>query len=391
MHYKIILCWFGVNGDLCRFSIGGHGMAKKMENLNDIQMPGLVLKAKLKELGMTQRVLASQLAIQTSHLSEIIRGKRSLTEQYANKLAMVFKEPASYWLHLQAEYDFKEKTADKDGAAEKDAQITLSQYNELYDMKEIFKRTGMQKASLLEKLEFCRTVLNFGSFAVQKQASQGYYHRSEKTGLDLRMISTWSVLAMHDASLKPTPVGIFDKQKCDELSLKLSSIFNENYCTLNRVESTLSEYGIKFCVVQKVNHASIDGFSFYQNGIPTIVVTKRFDRIDNLAFAVLHEIGHLKKHLSPDGIGNVNLVNPDAEGIAKEEREANEYASNALIPDSLWKEAQECQFSVNPFAIQKGFTRWAREKQLNKWIVLGRVSHETGIYMFKSDDSRKIL
>lgn len=365
-------------------------MAKKNEDLKEVLMPGLVLKSKLRELGMTQKNLASQLAIQTSHLSEIIRGKRSLTEQYANKLAKVFKEPASYWLHLQAEYDFKEKTADKDGAAEKDAQISLSHYNELYDMKEIFKRTGMQKASSMEKLEFCKNVLNFGSFTQQKQTSQGYYHRSEKTGLDLRMISTWSVLAMYDASLKPDPIGTFDKQKCDELSLKLSSIFNENYCTLNRVERALSEYGIKFCVVQKVNHASIDGFSFYQNGIPSIVVTKRFDRIDNLAFAVLHEIGHLKKHLSSDGIGNVNLVNPDAEGIAKEEREANEYASSALIPDSLWKETLKYQFAVNPFAIQKGFTKWAREKQLNKWIVLGRVSHETGIYMFKSDESRKI-
>ena len=26
----------------------------------------------------------------------------------------------------------------------------------------------------------------------------------------------------------------------------------------------------------------------------------------------------------------------------------------------------------------------------NKWIVLGRASHETNIYMFKSDDTRKI-
>lgn len=152
----------------------------------------------------------------------------------------------------------------------------------------------------------------------------------------------------------------------------------------------LSDYGIKFCVVPKVKHASIDGFSFYQNGVPSIAVTKRFERIDNLAFAVLHEIAHLKNHLSKDGIGKVNLVDPDAESLATEEKEANEYASNILIPNSLWESAKEQEIALNPFIIQRKFSKWAREHQLNKWIVLGRLSHETGIYMFKSDDSRKI-
>ena len=97
-------------------------MAKEKEEQKEILLPGVVLKARLKELGMTQKFLASQLAIQASHLSEIIRGKKSLTEQYAKKLAEFFDEPASFWLHLQAEYDFKNKTADEDGTAEKNAQ-----------------------------------------------------------------------------------------------------------------------------------------------------------------------------------------------------------------------------------------------------------------------------
>lgn len=375
--------------DFCKIQKGGH-MAKEKEEQKEILLPGVVLKARLKELGMTQKFLASQLAIQASHLSEIIRGKKSLTEQYAKKLAEFFDEPASFWLHLQAEYDFKNKTADEDGTAEKNAQYALSQYDELYDLKEIFKRTGMQKTSCREKLNFCTTVLNFGSMTEQRQMNMGYFHRSAKTGLDIRMISTWSVLAMYAASQKTDPIGDFNKGKCDELSLKLASIFNDNIDTINRVERMLSDYGIKFCVVPKVKHASIDGFSFYQNGVPSIAVTKRFERIDNLAFAVLHEIAHLKNHLSKDGIGKVNLVDPDAESLATEEKEANEYASNILIPNSLWESAKEQEIALNPFIIQRKFSKWAREHQLNKWIVLGRLSHETGIYMFKSDDSRKI-
>lgn len=150
-----------------------------------------------------------------------------------------------------------------------------------------------------------------------------------------------------------------------------------------------SEYGIKFCVVPKVPHASIDGFAFYCNGIPCIVVTKRFDRIDNLAFAVLHELGHLKLHLIQDGIGKVTVVNPDEEYLVKEEKEANEYAANLLLPDKLWETIPPVK--LNPRSIQRVFTKWAKEHNKNKWIVLGRISHETNIYMFKSDDTRRIL
>lgn len=364
-------------------------MVEMKGNNEKVILPGDILKDKLKELGLTQKKLASQLAIQASHLSEIIRGNRRITEQCAENLARVFDEPTSFWLHLQAEYDFKMKTIGSLEPAENKAQYTLSEYNELYDMKEIFKRTDLQKKSASEKVEFCKDMLHFGSVTEQRQICLGFYHRSSKTGLDSRMISTWSVLAMYAASQKQKPNGTFMREKCDELSLKLSSIFNDNYDTLNRVERTLSEYGIKFCVVPKVKHASIDGFSFYQDEIPSVVVTMRFNRIDNLAFAVLHEIGHLKLHLTNKTVGKVNIVDPDAESLAKEEVEANAYAANALIPEDLWT-AQRFEVELNPYAIQKKFTKWSREHQLNKWIVLGRLSHETGIYMFKSDASRKV-
>ena len=39
--------------------------------------------------------------------------------------------------------------------------------------------------------------------------------------------------------------------------------------------------------------------------------------------------------------------------------------------------------------IQKKYSEWAAEKGLNKWLVLGRISYETGMYKFKSDESRR--
>lgn len=354
-----------------------------------IQHPGFYLRKELRSRKITQKDFACELGVLPSHLSELINGKRNFTKQLASKLEGILHIPAATWIHMQAEYDFNIRKEDIETNIERDAEKEIMSFNEIYDMKELFKRVGMSKTMPTKRLAFCREKLHFGTISQQKNLVEGFYHKSEKTGLDIRMISTWSVLAMYQASLEPMPIGIFDKSKCDILSKELSDIFNENCNTINRVTRKLSEYGIKFCIVDKMKHASIDGFSFYINGTPAIVVTKRFNRIDNLAFAVLHELGHLSMHLSVNGIGKVNVVNPDIEKLNTIEQQANTYAANALIPEELWNTQPPIQL-INPYIIQKAFTNFAKKIKRNKWIVLGRISYETNFYMFKSDSTREI-
>lgn len=350
--------------------------------------PGLRIKQELKSLGLTQKNAAAILDMQPSHLSEIVRGKRNVTKAVAIKLQSLFPIPAEEWMHLQAAFDYQCNTGDCSDSCEFEAEQILAEYNQVYDMRLIFRTTDKCKAKPSERLAFCKDVLHFGSPAEQQRSLQGRFHKSSKTGLDTRMIATWSVLAMYEAEQKPFPSGVFRKEECDELGRKLETIFSDNHNTFNRVERTLADYGIKFCVVPKVPHASIDGFTFYSQGVPCIVVTKRFDRIDNLAFAILHELGHLKLHLNQNGIGKVTVVNPDIEQQEWEELEANEYAANMLMPDVLWNTLPPMK--LYPRAIQTAVTKWARKNNKNKWIVLGRISHETNIYMFKSDDTRRI-
>lgn len=357
-------------------------------DLRDITHPGFILGMELNERSFTQKNFAAKIGIQKSHLSEIIRGKRNISERLAEKLEDVLSIPAEHWIRLQAEYDYKVKTANLKNTEERDANALLAEYNIIYDMRSIFKAAGIASKSASEKLKFCSEELLFKTPAAQKRKIQGCYHRSEKTGLDPRMIATWSVIAKYEASRKPHPILRFDRNQIDALVQELSEVFNDNHNTMNRVERTLSDYGIKFCIVPKVKHASVDGYSFFSDGIPTIVITKRFNRIDNVAFAIMHEIGHLKLHASEDEEGRINLPYNDADVIPTEEREANDFAAKALIPQTKWVTLPD--MPLNPRSIQRICTKWAKDNNINKWIVLGRISHETGMYMFKSDSSRSI-
>ena len=357
---------------------------------SDIIHPGYLLGMELKARGISQKNFAAQISIQQSHLSEIIKGKRNITDQLAEKLEEVLGSSSEHWVKMQAEYGYKKKLAEQKNVEDRDAEAMLVEYDKIYDMRTIFCYVGIVSRSASERLDFCTNSLNFVSPTKQRQQVRVCFHRSEKTGLDTRMIATWAVLAKYEASLRPAPEGVFDKGKMDSLSYELRVIFNENNNTINRVERKLSEYGIKFCIVPKVKQASIDGYSFFTDDgkTPAIVITKRFNKIDNAAFAVMHEIGHLKLHSQKDDGGNINLAYADEELVTTEERAANEFAANALIPDAIWNNAP--RVTMNPYIIQKEYSNWAKMNGLNKWIVLGRVSHETGMYMFKSDKSREI-
>ena len=350
--------------------------------------PGTVLKLELKARGISQKDFANAVAMQPSHLSEVIKGTRKISSQMASKFESALGITAESWIKLQAKYDYDKLEYDNCTVEEHAAEQVLLKYDDIYNVRVIYKYVGMTESSSVERLDFVKNSLRFKEPSYEAARARGFYHRSEKTGQDLRMILTWTALARFEAS-KKVVTETYNHSKLDLLATELRSIFHENHNTLNRVERKLSDYGIKFCIVPKLEKASIDGYSFMDNqGVPAIIVTKRFDRIDNLAFAVMHEIGHLKLHLNVDNNEKINIFSKEEEKDTKEEREANFYAANSLISDDLWDTAPAVQ--MNPRLIQQKYTAWAKEKHVNKWIALGRISHETGMYMFKSDNSRNI-
>lgn len=355
----------------------------------EILGPGALLKKELSARGLTQRKLAEGVGMRPSHVSEIVSGKRPVTKAVAIKLQEVLGIEATVWLDLQLKAEVNAHL----GGSEIEAAAELAKYDSIFSLKDFFKKNRIErKCSCVEKLDFLKSSIRTGSYENTKErinnlVAGGFFRRSEKTGVDARMIATWVVLAWQEA-LKIKPVGVFDRSTADSLVRELCVIFHENSNTIYRLMTTLSSYGINFCIVEKVEHASIDGYSFLENGVPTIAITKRYDRIDNLAFSVMHEVCHVYRHLKEQNDQRLNVVSDDFD-CTKEETEANDFAANALIPKDKWEQVPQVALN-NPWTIQSRYTKWAEREGFNKWIVLGRVSYETGMYKFRSDDSRSI-
>lgn len=349
---------------------------------------GIRLKAELKKRGISQKNFAEQLGMNPSHLSDIVRGSRPLSLKTAVSFQNLLGIPAKEWMDLQISHNL-EDNPHHDNADFRDAE-ELAEYDRIISVKVLLKEAKINVKCNKDCLDVLRRTYNLPSPEKLKNESDmlknRFFKKTAKTGLDERMIATWIVLAKN--STKEQKVySKFDESTLSELSSRLSQVFNSNSNTIIRTHDLLASYGIKFSVVERLDHASIDGYSFIDGDTPAIVVTKRYDRIDNFAFSVLHETYHVYKHLNDECNQMISIVDYDIESA--EEKEANDFASRTLVNPNFWSDAPTVQLN-KPWTIQRKYSSWAEEHHLNKWIVLGQISHITGMYKFKSDDSRKI-
>lgn len=68
--------------------------------------PGEVLAEDfLKPLGVTQSRLARHIGVTARRVSEIVRGKRSVSAETAWLLAQAFGSSPNFWLNLQNQFD----------------------------------------------------------------------------------------------------------------------------------------------------------------------------------------------------------------------------------------------------------------------------------------------
>lgn len=176
----------------------------------------------------------------------------------------------------------------------------------------------------------------------------------------------------------------FEVRKEEELVKALNEIFRKNKSTIGKTVEVLADYGIKLIVLPHPEKCALDGISFWSNGNPAIGVSVRHKRIDNFAFTIMHELGHVFKHLINNN--TAEFIDLDKENNIpeyknrKEEKEANEFASNSLIVINEWKKFK----TANPSFSKQAIVDFAKINKLHPAIVQGRYCFEMDFYGIKS-------
>lgn len=137
----------------------------------------------------------------------------------------------------------------------------------------------------------------------------------------------------------------------------------------------LNKYGIALVFEEHYKKTYLDGAAMLDGILPVIGLTLRYDRVDNFWFALLHEMLHIKEHLTPENSFIADNLDDKQRTDAEIEQEADKGAQDALIPPEAWSQSNLLNDPTTENVID-----FAKSIRISPAIVAGRVRREKKNY-----------
>ena len=300
--------------------------------------PAEIIKDEIKARSMTQKELAERMGMQAPNVTRLLKGE-NITASIAQKLEDALGIPADFWMRLQTQYDRDVKNIAVRDENEKAAIVAENMLSSTLNLAELYKRLKISAVLYVqEKLQKLEEFLGFKPLEIRNQEfaqKLSYnYKKSDKNDVDERNQTTWLTLAYIE-SRSNAPKGQFKQGNAQRAAHDIAVRAHSGELRESEIHNILNKYGIAYSVVPKLEKTPIDAASMKVGEHPAIITTHRFNDMSRLVFNVLHELGHIEKHMYYDD--NEIFVSGDSYSIdSPKEREANLFAQNMLINQKLW-------------------------------------------------------
>jgi len=328
----------------------------------DLPDPLAAIEFRMEQEGLTRKDMAKYLG-SASKVSEVLGGKRSLSLTMIRKLANELGIPADVLL--------QEKGAElPDDGFMKEARH--------FPVAEMVKRgwfagfSGSSREARGQLEDLMRAfVAPLGGQTVQLALNRQTIRGTKSSAT--HAMTAWRIRVAILGLQQKTPEYIPETVDFDFLSglAKLSAL---NHAPLLAREY-LARAGIPLVIEKHLPKTYLDGAAILlPDGRPMVALTLRYDRLDNFWFTLFHELAHIALHLVP-GEAEAFFDDTSSASTKKVEREADELASEALIPESEWRTAK---LTIRSDSAQ--VTAFARSQQLHPSIPAGRIRFKAKNY-----------
>ncbi|HNZ31838.1 MAG TPA: ImmA/IrrE family metallo-endopeptidase [Smithellaceae bacterium] len=322
------------------------------------------IRFRMDQMGLSQRDLEKYIGSK-SKVSEVLSGKRSLSKQ------MIFNLHKGLGIPLESLIS----DADLPGENISTAQQLINWLK--FPVAEMIKRKWVQETVVKKDSQSYMRVMKAFAFGLDHDILTPAMLKtgsSSRQCFDPYALTAWRIRVLALAKK--------EKMSTEFDPCILTRSYREELSKLSYLEEGprlagefLNKSGIHLIVEKHLPHTYLDGASmFLASGAPIIAMTLRYDRLDNFWFVLFHELAHLALHLSRDN-SKYYLENFDQIGTDTEEKEADKWAMESLIPDHIWKEA-----NLSALSSYLDILNFAKRMRINPAIPAGRLRRETRDY-----------
>lgn len=341
---------------------------KQLYQPNKISAPGETLLDLLEEREMSQAELAKRTGRPLKTINEIVKGKAAITSETAIQLERALGTPAEFWNQREANY-----RAYLARQKELAFLTTHKDWLKQFPIKEMIKRGWLQCSTDITAQMI--NLLNFFGVATPEQWVDGWtkrklaFRKAANVNNNIGAISAW----LRQGELQGQKINCqpFNKDRL------LSSIDKIRQLTLEKdphifipeLQNICADCGIAIVFVKSFSKVPVYGASCWLNPDKALVqLSLRGKTADILWFTIFHEIGHIIKHSKKEVFIEID---DKLESKAPEEIEADEYASEALIPSSYlnkWLDENR-KISIN------AISAFSKMLKVAPGIIVGRLQH----------------
>lgn len=339
----------------------------ELDKLNEyVVAPGETILELLEVNCMTQLDLANKTGINKKTINEIINGKAPITTSTALKLEYVFNIPASFWNNLESNYrESLEREKDIYSIKEEEKYLINIPYTEMakrnWDYIEKTK-DPYEKVVNLRKF-FSVASLGFDTELKRKLA----FRKSKNKKVSYDSLYCWLRYGEIQSNKDEYPKFNIDKLKesTNEIRKLASKPFLEQYENIKKI---LKECGVALIFEPHLPNTYVNGVSYKITCDKAIIMlSDKGKKDDILWFTLFHEIAHLIKHSKKEVF--IDLEDDKTNDI---ESEADEFAKNILIPDSIYNEFVKSNTLYN----EKIIKDFSRENNISTGIIVGRLQKD---------------
>ena len=313
---------------------------------------------------ITNKEFASRLGITPKHLIDILSGKQNLSAEIIEKISMVTNISMEYIYRMEAD-SFLEDDIENYLKVHK---LTKTEYLKKWEYKFLIKNNYIDFTDTENKMNIIKDIVLYLRVPTVEQIYQidrNVFYKSKNDKPELLLL--WlekcyrktldeNVLEYNKENIvnlvnyikEKAKEGIFDEEK-------LVNFFNEN--------------GVYLVIEDDIPGSKIRGAFKVHKDVPAIYITRKYKRIADIYFALLHEVAHLKSDFNKAKAQNIISYDEDKEDL---ESHADILAYNYMVDDKYYNNI--CKKS--DYNIEK-------EEKYPKSFVVYRLAKD-GILSYKS-------
>jgi HTH-type transcriptional regulator/antitoxin HigA len=278
---------------------------------------------------MSRAAFARAIGIADSHLSGLLSGRETISIALARRISAAIGGPVEFWLARDGQYRDDLQLVEADHWAESLPITQMVQFGWMDKPSNWHDRVSacLRFFDVSDVPEWQRT---YGTLLADAR-----FRASDKVELDPIAVAAWlrkaelDVAELDCSDWNPTAF----KTALEELR-PLTRLSNPR-TFLPPLIGTCAGAGVALTVLRAPAHCPVSGAArFLEGGRPNIVLSARYLSDDHLWFSFFHEAAHILLHQS-SAVYLDELERRAVRPANKDEREADDFASNVLVPPAF--------------------------------------------------------